>query len=128
MCRWDEITARQRAPTGTRCIVMMPGGLWHGSAMTFFVAWRTLHGAALAVERQLGWNRPSLADSGTLWMLRSLAWYAVVQAAVLIAWILFHSETLSEPALCFPESRPVGSILPTGMPGSGWCGVLYQCW
>src|SRR5207248_3065055 len=36
--------------------VMVLGGLWHGAGLTF-IAWGALHGAALAVERALGWDR-----------------------------------------------------------------------
>jgi D-alanyl-lipoteichoic acid acyltransferase DltB (MBOAT superfamily) len=64
--------------------VMILGGLWHGAAWTF-VVWGTLHGAALAVERALGLQRQTGAG------VRA-AWWIVVQAVVLLAWIFFRSD------------------------------------
>jgi alginate O-acetyltransferase complex protein AlgI len=76
--------------------VMLLGGLWHGAAMTF-VVWGAIHGVALAVERLLGFNElPRRPDRLAL----RLAWYAVVQVVVMVAWIFFRSETL-DGALAF---------------------------
>jgi alginate O-acetyltransferase complex protein AlgI len=67
--------------------VMVLGGLWHGAAWTF-VAWGALHGGALALERLLGLQR-----HGVPGVVRAI-WWVVVQTVVLIAWILFRSDTL----------------------------------
>jgi D-alanyl-lipoteichoic acid acyltransferase DltB (MBOAT superfamily) len=82
-------------------LVMLLGGLWHGAAYTF-IAWGAIHGTCLAVERLVGLHR----DDG--WRGRPavrLLWFAVVQAAVLVAWIFFRSDSF-EGALAF-----VGNIL-----------------
>lgn len=72
-------------------IVMLLGGLWHGAAWTF-VAWGALHGASLAVERALGLERRT---AGTLAGVRRLAWFLVVQAVVLVTWVLFRSDSIA---------------------------------
>ncbi|MGE0444241.1 MAG: MBOAT family protein [Vicinamibacterales bacterium] len=71
--------------------VMVLGGLWHGAAYTF-IAWGALHGAALALERWLGFHR----DDGR-WSFRAvgLVWPVVTQVVVLVAWIFFRSETIT---------------------------------
>ncbi len=85
--------------------VMLLGGLWHGAAYTFIV-WGAIHGACLAVERAFGLHRPKGRAATTV---ARVAWFGVVQAAVLIAWIFFRSTSLPE-ALAF-----VGNLL-----GGGW--------
>jgi alginate O-acetyltransferase complex protein AlgI len=71
--------------------VMVLGGLWHGSAVTF-VAWGTLHGLALAAERLLGFNQ--LGRRRHAFLLKIL-WYLVVQAVVMAAWVFFRSDTVA---------------------------------
>jgi alginate O-acetyltransferase complex protein AlgI len=87
-------------------LVMVLGGLWHGAYYTF-IAWGALHGIALAVERALGLHRVFRADGShkthpvRTWRdafgVRA-AWFLVVQAVVLIAWIFFRSETFAGAA------------------------------
>jgi alginate O-acetyltransferase complex protein AlgI len=69
-------------------IVMLLGGLWHGAAYTYIV-WGAIHGACLIVERTLGLHRR--ADRP--WAVTA-GWAAVVQIAVLLAWIVFRSPTI----------------------------------
>ncbi|MGE3276261.1 MAG: MBOAT family protein [Vicinamibacterales bacterium] len=68
-------------------LVMLLGGLWHGAAYTFIV-WGAIHGSALAVERLLGLHR-----EGATGRAGRLAWFVVVQAVVLVAWVFFRSES-----------------------------------
>ena len=70
--------------------VMLLGGLWHGASLTF-VVWGAIHGLALAVERKLKLNR---LDSA--YPIIRLAWYMVVQAIVLLAWIFFRSAGMHD--------------------------------
>ncbi len=81
-------------------VVMVLGGLWHGAAYTFLI-WGAIHGAALAVERLLGLH----TDRGIARPIVRGAWFAVVQAVVLIAWVFFRSDSV-EGATAF-----VGNIL-----------------
>jgi len=73
-------------------IVMLLGGLWHGAAWTY-VMWGAIHGGALAIERLMGLHR--LAEEGGL---RSTSlrwiWFALVQAVVFMAWIVFRAPSL----------------------------------
>jgi alginate O-acetyltransferase complex protein AlgI len=72
-------------------LVMLLGGLWHGAAWTF-VVWGALHGSALVVERFLGLQRD--ASGGGSRVLR-LGWFFVVQALVLVTWVVFRSDSLA---------------------------------
>ena len=72
-------------------VTMLLGGLWHGAAFTFIV-WGALHGLGLAVERALGLERALRGPAGTV--LR-IGWFAVVQATVLVTWVLFRSASLA---------------------------------
>ncbi len=72
-------------------LVMLLGGLWHGAAYTFLV-WGAIHGLCLAVERALQFHR---RDGGPRRPWVRGTWAAFVQAAVLVAWIYFRSDTVS---------------------------------
>jgi alginate O-acetyltransferase complex protein AlgI len=71
-------------------IVMLLGGLWHGAAYTYIV-WGGIHGVCLAVERAVGLHRPDARRSPAA----RAVWFAVVQVAVLVAWIVFRSESMT---------------------------------
>ena len=96
-------------------LVMVLGGLWHGAAYTFIV-WGAIHGAGLAVERLLGLQRPIVPS----WV--RLVWFGVIQAAVLVGWIFFRSESFSG-AMQF--LRNVLTL--DGRPPEGWMivGALF---
>jgi alginate O-acetyltransferase complex protein AlgI len=70
-------------------LVMLLGGLWHGAAYTF-IAWGAMHGLCLVVERAAGLHREPARRHPAV----RVAWFVVVQAAVLIAWIFFRSESM----------------------------------
>lgn len=67
---------------------MLLGGLWHGAQWTF-VVWGAFHGALLACERRLGWDRRQ-APRGLHRTLRIV----VTFVAVLIGWVFFRSPSL----------------------------------
>ncbi len=69
-------------------LVMLLGGLWHGAAYTFII-WGALHGGALALERLLGMH--NTRGWAGRWPVR-VAWFVVVQALVLTAWVFFRSR------------------------------------
>ena len=75
--------------------VMLLGGLWHGAAYTYIV-WGGIHGACLALERVLQLHRPN-GPYRAPWMRG--AWALVVQAAVLVAWVFFRSDTVGNAVL-----------------------------
>lgn len=68
-------------------LTMVLGGLWHGAAWTF-VAWGTIHGLALVVERLLGAGRPS----GERPVATALRWLITFHV-VCVAWVLFRAES-----------------------------------
>jgi alginate O-acetyltransferase complex protein AlgI len=70
-------------------VVMTLGGLWHGAANTFLV-WGAVHGGALALERALGLHELGTRGSAPA----RIAWWIVVQATVLVAWVFFRSPTV----------------------------------
>jgi alginate O-acetyltransferase complex protein AlgI len=79
-----------RARTLTNLLlVMLLGGLWHGAAYTFLV-WGAIHGVCLVGERLLGLHRDAPRPVAV-----RVAWFAVVQSAVLVAWIFFRSATVT---------------------------------
>ena len=69
-------------------VVMLLGGLWHGANWTF-VLWGGYHGALLAFERWLG------KRSVYAWCPRPVR-IAITFVLVLISWVLFRSETLTD--------------------------------
>ncbi len=71
--------------------VMLLGGLWHGAAYTYIV-WGAIHGLCLALERALQLHRRDGAPRPA-WLRAT--WALFVQAAVLVAWIFFRSDTVS---------------------------------
>jgi alginate O-acetyltransferase complex protein AlgI len=73
-------------------LVMLLGGLWHGAAYTFII-WGALHGGALAFERLLGMH--NTRGWAGRWPVR-VAWFGVVQALVLTAWVFFRSRHLGD--------------------------------
>ncbi len=79
-----------RASYRNLMITMMLGGLWHGASLTF-LAWGTLHGLYLVVERWVARRRG--ADAPAL-LPRPLAWAATF-LAVTIAWVFFRAETFA---------------------------------
>jgi alginate O-acetyltransferase complex protein AlgI len=82
-------------------VVMLLGGLWHGAAFTFLV-WGAIHGAALAIERALGWQQ--LAR----WWQR-LLWAVAVQLTVLLAWVFFRASSIAEASAIVANVVTVGS-------------------
>ncbi len=84
-------------------LVMLLGGLWHGAAYTF-IAWGAIHGLCLVLERALGLHRD---DGPRRWPAVRLAWFLVVQTAVLVAWVVFRSDSLAG-ALTFVVNLATG--------------------
>ena len=76
-------------------IVMLLGGLWHGSTWNF-VIWGGIHGVVLAVERLVREQRersgapPILPGS-----LGEMARWLVTFHVVCLAWVFFRSESLT---------------------------------
>ena len=99
-------------------IVMLLGGLWHGAAYTYIV-WGAIHGGALAIERMLGLQ--SERGAGRIFLVR-MAWFVVVQAVVLIAWVFFRSSSL-DGALTFVANMAAMDIKP--LANWMWVGTLF---
>lgn len=69
-------------------MVMLLGGLWHGSAWTF-VIWGAIHGGMLAFERLMG------KDSFYARLPR-VCGIAITFVVVLITWVFFRAESLDQ--------------------------------
>ncbi len=88
-------------------LTMVLGGLWHGAAWTF-VAWGSIHGFALMIERLLGVGTPS----GQTRFATVARWFLTFNV-VCVAWVLFRAETF-EVATDFLSgivTAPLGSGL-----------------
>jgi alginate O-acetyltransferase complex protein AlgI len=80
-------------------ITMLIGGLWHGAGWTF-ILWGGLHGIYLVIHHSWQSIRKKLGQdlSQSSWWGR-LAGRAITFIAVVIAWVLFRSETLTTARL-----------------------------
>ncbi|HQZ39813.1 MAG TPA: MBOAT family O-acyltransferase [Vicinamibacterales bacterium] len=99
-------------------LVMLLGGLWHGAAYTFII-WGGLHGAALAIERLLGLQRPD--GWAARWPVRA-TWFLVVQALVLVAWVFFRSRSVEEASLFLGN---IGALDGWRLGATEWVGALF---
>ncbi len=86
-------------------LTMVLGGLWHGAAWTF-VAWGTIHGAALVIERLLGAGSPS----GERSLAAAVRWLITFHV-VCVAWVLFRADSFGVAAdfLGGIVTAPIGS-------------------
>jgi len=96
-------------------IVMLLGGLWHGAAWNFMI-WGGIHGLLLMLERFRGGERAGEKLPDALRVPRTFL-------LVLVSWVFFRSDTLSE-AIAYLGSmvgmaatRPATALL---------SGILYQ--
>ena len=97
-------------------LVMFLCGLWHGAAWTF-VLWGTLHGLAMAIERMLGFHR--VGKESVAWWVH-FAWPLVTQISVLMFWVWFRSESLTQGLSYFYNlahalTRPTAYECSTGL-------------
>ena len=85
---------RQGTPRrfGNLLITMLLGGLWHGANWTF-VVWGGLHGLYLCINH--GWQALGRRLAMPSFPGMRIASTALTFVAVVIAWVLFRSETLS---------------------------------
>lgn len=73
-------------------VTMALGGLWHGASWTFLL-WGCLHGTFLIINH--GWRATSLAKNLVHNnIFRNLSW-VMTFFAVVIAWVVFRSESFS---------------------------------
>lgn len=84
-------------------------GLWHGANWTF-VVWGALHGAAIVIERMIGWPTTGADARGAARLLVLLRWL-VTFSLVMCAWAFFRADTLSDALAVF------------GGMGQGWSGL-----
>jgi alginate O-acetyltransferase complex protein AlgI len=71
-------------------ITMALGGLWHGASWAFLI-WGVLHGAALVIERALGWTHEGKAVPRSR-LATAIGWFLTFQF-VSIAWIFFRAPS-----------------------------------
>ena len=79
------------APISTWHMVMLLGGLWHGSSWNF-VIWGAIHGGMLAFERKFGGKKSIYAN------LPAPVSVLITFVVVCIAWVFFRAATLSDAA------------------------------
>jgi alginate O-acetyltransferase complex protein AlgI len=84
-------------------VTMLLGGLWHGASWNF-VLWGGLHGAALVVERVLGWTGAPRTRLGA-----ALAW-VVTFHFVCLTWVFFRS----------PSNEATLAYFTTLLSGASW--------
>ncbi len=97
-------------------IVMLLGGLWHGSTWNF-VIWGGIHGVALAVERLLRERRDRIGTGGLLpsGIADTLRWLVTFHI-VCLAWVFFRSESLSAAMEMLTAVVNFGSYAGTATP------------
>jgi alginate O-acetyltransferase complex protein AlgI len=106
-------------------IVMLLGGLWHGAAWSF-VVWGAYHGALLAFERRLGKQSP-------YHRLPRAARVTLTFVLVLISWVLFRAETLTDALrylgamLGFAEGGVGAMLLPSLLYSRGTMMLMLLC-
>ena len=64
-------------------------GIWHGANWTF-ILWGVLYGVLIVLEKQL--DLPAKVKRSTI---TSIAWRVVTLLAVMLGWVLFRSDSLS---------------------------------
>jgi len=97
-----------RRTYGNLLATMLLGGLWHGANWTF-VIWGGIHGAALAVERKLGFAD---ADGQSLPFAQRWIRRIIIFHLVCLAWIFFRASSLAEASnfltgLLHPHWEPI---------------------
>jgi alginate O-acetyltransferase complex protein AlgI len=91
-------------------IVMVLGGLWHGSDWKFAV-WGLWHGALLVIERLLGIGEPG---RGLIGMSLVLVRVPLTFVLVTIGWLFFRLTHLGDIILLFDEFRkPLRAVFST---------------
>lgn len=85
-------------------LVMLLGGLWHGSSWNF-VIWGMIHGIALATERYYGIEN---RNKNFRWL-----YWAYTYSIVLIAWVFFRAPTFSEAISYIGSLFGIGSNNPS---------------
>ncbi len=88
-------------------IVMLLGGLWHGSSWNF-VVWGAIHGTMLSLERAFGKQAlyRRLPDG-----LKVVLTFFIV----LISWVFFRAETLPDALSYLASMFGVGGVSPAGV-------------
>jgi len=85
---------------------MILGGLWHGAAWTF-VAWGTLHGGALAVNKWLQDARSIKAPEATaapaFYSIRHICSVIFTVHLVCAGWIFFRAESFEKARLIYSQ-------------------------
>ena len=99
-------------------LVMALAGLWHGAA-THFVVWGALHGAALVVERLLGFD----GRSGRSGALREFGWFCVAQGGVLLGWLVFRATDLDQTGAFLANLASLRFVAPETLP-IGWALIV----
>jgi len=113
---------------------MVLGGLWHGASWSF-VLWGALHGAYLMINHgfRAACGAVRCQRLGGSRVFRIAAW-SITMLAVVVAWVLFRSETLAGAVRMLrgmagigPTQSPLPLLWNAGLhlhAGLIWCGTL----
>ena len=100
-------------------LTMVLGGLWHGANWTF-VLWGFWHGGIMAVERAIAGKNPRKGDQKSFYSLAALPMLALTFLFVIIGWVLFRAESVSDAFNLYQAMFSVTGLLS----GEGFSDVL----
>ena len=86
-------------------ITMLVGGLWHGAGWTFII-WGGLHGVYLVVNHL--WRK-------TPWRVPPLIGWAMTFFAVVVAWVFFRAQTVTDALVMLKGMSGLNGILITNV-------------
>ncbi|WP_029233789.1 MBOAT family O-acyltransferase [Butyrivibrio sp. VCB2006] len=94
-------------------VTMLLGGLWHGANWTFII-WGVVHGIALVLNRLFGKTKNDSLKSNYVSRLKNIIKIFLTNLFVLLCWILFRSESLSDAGVViqrmFVPSRGINYV------------------
>jgi len=92
-------------------ITMLLGGLWHGAAWTF-VVWGAFHGLIISISHSLTKVKGlALFHENPRWWIQTAKW-AVTFYLVLLGWVLFRAQSLSDGWAMLGDMHGLGAALP----------------
>jgi D-alanyl-lipoteichoic acid acyltransferase DltB (MBOAT superfamily) len=85
-------------------LTMALGGLWHGAALSFLL-WGAAHGAALCIERALGFTAAYIPQGKALQTVLTRLYSAIVFLVVSVLWLFFKLQHFDDAILYLETMR-----------------------